>query len=82
MCNFTINLHPYNVSHLLKRDVYGGVYMQTDLSTKSTESQIQKVILMIADISGYTRFMFSNQMDLAHSQWVISQFIQAILQHV
>ncbi len=56
--------------------------MQTDLSTKSTESQIQKVILMIADISGYTRFMFSNQMDLAHSQWVISQFIQAIIKHV
>ena len=47
------------------------------------QSSIQKnVILLLADISGYTRFMLANQMDLLHGQWVISQLIETIIKHI
>jgi len=42
----------------------------------------QRVLLMIADISGYTKFMVSSDMEIEHSQHVISELIQAIIRQV
>ncbi len=47
-----------------------------------TEGKIHPVILIMADISGYTQFMFSNQMELVHSQWVISQLLNSIIAEI
>ena len=40
------------------------------------------VILLIADISGYTQFMLSHQKALAHSQMVVSELINTIVESV
>ncbi len=53
-----------------------------ETSIPTTEAQTKQVILLIVDISGYTRFMVSNRMDIAHSQWVISQIIKTIINQV
>ncbi len=41
---------------------------------------VRKVILIIADISGYTRYMLSNVQALEHSQEVISELIKTIIE--
>ena len=41
-----------------------------------------RVLLMIADISGYTKFMVSSETEIEHSQNVISQLIQTIITQV
>ncbi len=40
------------------------------------------VVLLIADISGYTRFMVANQTEVEHSQAVIGALLEAILREV
>lgn len=40
------------------------------------------VLLLIADISGYTRFMIANQTELAHSHEVIGALLEAIIAEV
>jgi len=40
------------------------------------------VILMIADISGYTKFLVSNQMELAHAQVIINELTKTIIEEV
>lgn len=42
----------------------------------------KEAILMIADISGYTKFMVSNQMDLVHAQVIINELITTIIRQV
>lgn len=42
----------------------------------------QPVILVIADISGYTRFMVANARTLAHAQAIITELLEAILREV
>lgn len=42
----------------------------------------KKVLLMIADISGYTEFMVSTALEIEHSQHVISELIQTIITQV
>jgi 2-polyprenyl-3-methyl-5-hydroxy-6-metoxy-1,4-benzoquinol methylase len=42
----------------------------------------EKVVLMIADISGYTDFMLANEKSLEHSHLVIGELIKTILQQV
>jgi len=42
----------------------------------------RKLIIILADISGYTRFMLENQTAALHGQLVISRLIEAILKHV
>lgn len=37
------------------------------------------VVMIIADISGYTRFMVANQTELEHSQQIISALLEAII---
>ena len=46
------------------------------------ESQKEKVILIIADISGYTRFMMSNKTTLVHSQVIITELTKTIIKQV
>ncbi|UCC56690.1 MAG: DUF2652 domain-containing protein [Gammaproteobacteria bacterium] len=41
-----------------------------------------QVLLMIADISGYTKFMVSSDLEIEHSQRVISELIQTIIEQV
>lgn len=43
---------------------------------------IQKVLLIIADISGYTKLMVSSDIEITHSQHIISELIQAIINEV
>ena len=42
----------------------------------------EPVILIIADISGYTRYMTANAKTLAHSQTVITELMQAIIREI
>jgi hypothetical protein len=42
----------------------------------------EKVLLIIADISGYTRYMTANAKTLAHSQTVITELIHAIVRQI
>ena len=39
----------------------------------------KKVLLMIADISGYTGFMVSSELEIEHSQHVISELTHSII---
>jgi hypothetical protein len=41
-----------------------------------------QVLLIITDISGYTKFMVSSDVEIKHSQHVISELIQAIIREV
>jgi hypothetical protein len=45
-------------------------------------SQEQEAILIITDISGYTRFMLSNRQSLLHGQIIISELTKAIIAQV
>lgn len=42
----------------------------------------EPTLLMIADISGYTRYMTANAKTLAHSQTIITELIHAIVQQI
>ena len=42
----------------------------------------QPVLLVIADISGYTRYMTANAKTLAHSQTIITELVEAIIRHI
>src|SRR6266508_196337 len=42
----------------------------------------KNVILILADISGYTEFMLSNDKTRTHSQLVISELVKAILEQI
>jgi len=42
----------------------------------------EKVVLLIADISGYTDFMLANEKSVEHSHIIISELIEAILKEV
>ncbi|HYA14690.1 MAG TPA: DUF2652 domain-containing protein [Syntrophales bacterium] len=45
-------------------------------------SDTRKVILVMADISGYTRFMMTNKLEVLHSQVIISELIKTIIDQV
>ena len=42
----------------------------------------EPVLLIIADISGYTRYMTANAKTLAHSQTIITELVKAIVQQI
>jgi len=46
------------------------------------DRKAKDVILIIADISGYTRYMMAHQKALAHSQVIIGELINTILEQV
>ncbi len=39
----------------------------------------QRALLVIADISGYTRFMRVHRINLAHAQYVVAQLLEAVI---
>ena len=46
------------------------------------EAREQRVVLILADISGYTKFMVENQLSAVHGQLVITGLIEALLTEV
>ena len=42
----------------------------------------EPVLLIIADISGYTRYMTANAKTLSHSQIIITELLKTILQRI
>lgn len=46
------------------------------------EETEKEVILMLADISGYTRFMVAHKTSLYHAQVIITELIQTIIQQI
>jgi class 3 adenylate cyclase len=45
-------------------------------------NETKDVLLLLADISGYTRFMVANQTELEHSQQIIGTLLEAIIEEV
>src|SRR5512141_3196734 len=41
--------------------------------------EIKRVVLVLADISGYTRFMKIHTMDLLHAEAIITDLLEAVL---
>ena len=46
------------------------------------QQTIQQALLIIADISGYTEFMVASDLEIRHSQHVISELMRAIIRQV
>jgi len=46
------------------------------------ENSPERVLLIIADISGYTRYMTANAKTLAHSQTIITELVKAIIKQI
>jgi class 3 adenylate cyclase len=46
------------------------------------EPRTERVVLILADISGYTRFMLANQEALVHGQMVITKLLEEIIREV
>lgn len=46
------------------------------------ERGTQKVVLMLVDISGYTRFMVSHEKELRHSQTIIGELLETLMHQV
>jgi hypothetical protein len=42
----------------------------------------QEMFFVIADISGYTKFMLTPGMELTHLQGIISDLLSAVLKHI
>ena len=47
-----------------------------------SNQDIHEVLLIIADISGYTKFMVSDDVEVKHSQHIISELIHTIIRQV
>ena len=47
-----------------------------------SDEAVKNVILAIADISGYTQFIFTKNIEIEHSQYIISQLIESIIQQI
>lgn len=52
------------------------------MSQISVESEVQPVLLMLVDISGYTSFMVSHGKELRHSQMIIGELLESLLRQV
>ena len=47
-----------------------------------SDESVKKVILMIADISGYTEFIVTSNVEIKHSQQIITQLINTIIEQI
>ena len=52
------------------------------MESSKMEAQERQVIFIIADISGYTRFIVSNEKALAHSQIIIRELISTLIEEI
>jgi len=48
---------------------------------KEIEMEIKRVFLVLADISGYTRFMKSHTTSLLHAEAIITDLLEAVIDH-
>ena len=60
---------------------------ETSLSTAiriedPPEPRTERIVLILADISGYTRFMLASQEALVHGQQVITELLESIIREV
>lgn len=58
--------------------------MPSDAATgkpRAAAAAPEPVLLVMADISGYTRYMTANAKTLAHSQTIITELVQALVRH-
>jgi class 3 adenylate cyclase len=53
-----------------------------DRSENPPEPRTERVVLILADISGYTRFMLASQESLVHGQQVITELLESIIREV
>ncbi len=47
-----------------------------------SDESTKQVLLMIADISGYTEFIVSTDIEIEHSQNIITQLINTIIEQI
>ena len=48
----------------------------------AVEGQTQPVLLMLVDISGYTRFMVEHAKELRHSETIIRELMESLIEQV
>ncbi len=46
------------------------------------ENQQKDVVMLIADISGYTKFMTRNRKSLAHAQVIITELMTSLIDEI
>ncbi len=49
---------------------------------RSVENQPEKVVMLLADISGYTKFMTRKKTSLAHAQVIITELMKSIISEI
>ena len=54
----------------------------SDVTTAPTDLVAERVLIVLADISGYTDFMLANQLALVHGQQLITSLIEALIAEV
>lgn len=52
------------------------------MSQTTVEAEAQPVLLMLVDISGYTRFMVSHDKELRHSSMIVGALLESLLDQV
>lgn len=52
------------------------------MTQTATEAEAQPVLLMLVDISGYTKFMVSHDKELRHSQTIIGELLESLMHQV
>jgi hypothetical protein len=62
-------------------DAAGAIVQAAHMETRP-EPREERVVLILADISGYTKFMVANQLSALHGQMVITTLIETILREV
>ncbi len=46
------------------------------------DQQLTPVVLVVADISGYTDFMLSHRKSVAHSQMIVRELIETLIRQI
>lgn len=54
----------------------------TQTTDETVEDTTQPVLLMLVDISGYTKFMISHDKELRHSQMIIGALLESLMEQV
>jgi len=52
------------------------------MSQTTVETEAEPVLLMLVDISGYTRFMVSHDKELRHSSMIVGALLESLLGQV
>ncbi len=52
------------------------------MTQATVEAEPQPVLLMLVDISGYTKFMVSHEKELRHSQTIIGELLESLMHQV